>query len=118
MYLHNKTPVLEQPSEISRKAVEFKMNDIITFGDEDKNKLISLKKTEGIAVEEENQQKKKLKKKKQPNPLSCKKKKKKKKPIDNTISKEKGIKEKTIEKPKRKRIKLPAHVKEVLLKSS
>lgn len=39
LYLHKKTPVLEQPSELSRKTVEFKMNASFNFGDTDKKKL-------------------------------------------------------------------------------
>lgn len=118
MYLHNKTPVLEQPSEISRKAVEFKMNDIVTFGEKDKNKLTSLKKTEGIAIDENDKKIKKIKKKKQPNPLSCKKKKKKSNVMEQSYKQKEGIKDKTIEKKKRKRVKLPSHVKEVLLNTN
>lgn len=119
MYLHLKTPVLEQPSELSRKSVEFKMNDIITFGEKDQTKLKSLKKAEGIAVDD-NETKKKIKKKKQPNPLSCKKK-KKKKLNSNDEFREKcgpsGVKEKNIDKKKRKRVRLPTHVKELLMRN-
>lgn len=77
---------------------------------------------------EETKPKLKKKKKKQPNPLSCKKKKKKKVTPNSgasssaTISMNSkksnidGIQVKTIEKKtKRKRIKLPTHVKEMLL---
>lgn len=70
---------------------------------------------------EETKEKLKKKKKKQPNPLSCKKKKKKKSPgagglANNKKSNIVGIQEKTIEKKtKRKRVKLPTHVKEILL---
>lgn len=39
LYLHKKTPVLEQPSELSRKTVEFKMTASFNFGDADKKKL-------------------------------------------------------------------------------
>lgn len=39
LYLHKKTPVLEQPSELSRKTVEFKLNASFTFGDADVKKL-------------------------------------------------------------------------------
>lgn len=39
MYLHKKTPVLEQPSELSRKTVEFKLNESFTFGEADTKKL-------------------------------------------------------------------------------
>lgn len=60
----------------------------------------------------------KKKKKKQPNPLSCKKKKKKKSspnaPATSKKSNIDSIQEKTIEKKKRKRVKLPSHIKEML----
>lgn len=39
LYLHKKTPVLEQPSEISRKTVEFKLNESFSFGTADEKKL-------------------------------------------------------------------------------
>lgn len=39
LYLHKKTPVLEQPSELSRKTVEFKLNESFKFGDADNKKL-------------------------------------------------------------------------------
>lgn len=39
LYLHKKTPVLEQPSEISRKTVEFKLNESFRFGTADEKKL-------------------------------------------------------------------------------
>lgn len=39
LYLHKKTPVLEQPSELSRKTVEFKLNESFRFGDSDAKKL-------------------------------------------------------------------------------
>lgn len=39
LYLHKKTPVLEQPSEISRKTVEFKLNESFRFGAADEKKL-------------------------------------------------------------------------------
>lgn len=39
IYLHKKTPVLEQPSELSRKTVEFKLNESFKFGAADEKKL-------------------------------------------------------------------------------
>lgn len=93
------------------------MNEAITFGKNDTSKLNVLKRTQGIAVEEATAivAKKKFKKK-QPNPLSCKKK-KKKKPTSSTGDKAKtsqGVRDKTIEKTKRKRLLIPKHVKELL----
>lgn len=123
MYLHKKTPVLEQPSELSRKAVEFKMNQSFTFGTADEKKLIAIKKGEGIPVPETTvvAAAKKKKKKKQPNPLSCKKKKSKPSTSANKAKTETsnldGVQNKAIEKKKRKRIHIPSHVKEILIKS-
>lgn len=77
---------------------------------------VAIKKSEGIPVAEgDTQPKLKKKKKKQPNPLSCKK--KKKKSNSSGIPKKANIdsiQEKTIEKKKRKRVKLPTHIKEML----
>lgn len=119
LYLHKKTPVLEQPSELSRKTVEFKMNDSFTFGAVDAKKLEALKKTEGLPTDEVVQKPKKKHKKKQPNPLSCKKKKKKGPNAEQQQKKSTsiGIQSKTIEKRKRARIHVPAHVKEILSKT-
>lgn len=119
LYLHKKTPVLEQPSELSRKTVEFKMNDSFTFGSIDAKKLEVLKKTEGLPTDEAVQKPKKKHKKKQPNPLSCKKKKKKGPNAEQQQKKSTStrIQSKTIEKKKRARIHVPAHVKEILSKT-
>lgn len=150
MYLHKKTPVLEQPSELSRKTVEFKLNESFKFGTADEKKLgkisplnfefyleswcislflnmwyifstffntATLKKSEGLPVEEDTKPILKKKKKKQPNPLSCKKKKQKKVVNASDGSKKSNIEtiqNKTIEKKKRKRVKLPSHIKEIL----
>ncbi|XP_018575407.1 rRNA-processing protein UTP23 homolog [Anoplophora glabripennis] len=108
LYLHSKTPILEQPSELSMKAV--------------KDKLANLCETEKIALEElklkggivSNEEKPKKRKKKGPNPLSCKKKRYKPNLQTVTISKKESRPE--VEKRKRKRIKIPKHVKEELLK--
>lgn len=82
MYLHQKTPVLEQPSEVSRKRSERKQDETHDFGERDTKRLEFLKRQAGLKVEQETEKKaavalKKKFKKKQPNPLSCKKKKKK-----------------------------------------
>lgn len=117
LYLHKKTPVLEQPSEISRKAVEFKMNEAVTFGQSAVNKLDNLKKTQGMSDELETAPKKKIKKK-QPNPLSCKKKKKQRSAETSETTNKKageGVQNKTIEKKSRKRVRIAKHVKELLL---
>lgn len=77
----------------------------------------TLKKSEGLPVDEETKPILKKKKKKQPNPLSCKKKKQKKVVNASDGSKKSNIEtiqNKTIEKKKRKRVKLPSHIKEIL----
>lgn len=119
IYLHLKTPVLEQPSELSRKTVEFKMNDAINFGEKDRSKLNLLKVNEGLPAEEGSASGKRVtkkKKKKQPNPLSCKKKKKKSSQLGGEQQRDnlQSLREKSIDKKKRKRIRLPEHVKKVL----
>lgn len=92
------------------------MNEAVTFGKNDTSKLNIIKKTQGLAVEEtKGTVAKKKFKKKQPNPLSCKK--KKKKQTSSTGDKAKtseGVRDKTIEKTKRKRLLIPKHVKELL----
>lgn len=123
LYLHKKTPVLEQPSELSRKAVEFNMNKSFKFGAADEKKLNVIKTSEGLPVTEATDVAiaKKKKKKKQPNPLSCKKKKKKIASSANTSTvtahTRDGVQNKTIEKKKRKRVHIPTHVKEILSKT-
>ncbi|XP_050294526.1 rRNA-processing protein UTP23 homolog [Anthonomus grandis grandis] len=106
LYLHVKTPVLEQPSEASIKRAEEKMTGLVQSEVE---KLKQLKEEEGISTEET---KVKRRKKKGPNPLSCKK--KQKKPQENPIQKKESKPE--IEKKKRKKIRIPQHVKEEILK--
>lgn len=117
LYLHKKTPVLEQPSELSRKTVEFKMTAAVTFGQSDVNKLTVLKKAQGLATADDqtNQVKKKFKKK-QPNPLSCKKKKNKKTGESSSQQQHPivGVRENTMDKKKRKRVHISKHVKEML----
>lgn len=73
----------------------------------------SIKRSEGIPVAEVSvDQPKKKKKTKNPNPLSCKKKKKVKNSNDgNKKASIDSIRNKNIEKIKRKRIKIPDHVK-------
>lgn len=119
LYLHKKTPVLEQPSELSRKTVEFKMTAAVSFGQTDANKLTAIKRTQGLAVDDDSSAKqvKKKFKKKQPNPLSCKKKKTKKsgESFVGQQSKTDGVvKVIAIEKKKRKRVHISQHVKEML----
>lgn len=87
LYLHKRTPVLEQPSEASRKRSERKQDATHGFGEADAKRLAFLKRESGLRLPEVEEEKgpgavtaaamKKKFKRKQPNPLSCKKKKKK-----------------------------------------
>lgn len=107
LYLHSKTPILEEPSELSVKAVKDKLVGLNTM---EKNALEQLKSKSGIATNEE---KSKKKKKKGPNPLSCKKKKQKSN-VSAIIKRESRPES---EKKIRKRIKIPKHVKEELFQN-
>lgn len=116
MYLHKRTPVLEQPSEASRKFSDKKIDKTVNFGEVDVNKLKAMKRSEGVEDADPLPVKKKKFKKKQPNPLSCKKK-KKKKSVDGKGKGLSGVQDKVIGKKQRSRSrnKVPKHVKEHLL---
>lgn len=101
LYLVQKTPVLESPSSCSLEESNKRLGG--RFMEEKKSVDVLMEKS-GLAKEEHEV---KRKKKKGPNPLSCKKKKKAAKADTN-------IKEVGIEK-KRKRIRIPKHVKEELV---
>lgn len=105
LYLHDKTPVLQPPSDVSVSTAKNKLSDI---SDYEKMALEELKIRSGII---ETEDKLKKKKKKGPNPLSCKK--KSKKPV---IQKSGAFKEAVskVEKKKGKKIRIPKHVKDVL----
>lgn len=79
MYLHQRTPVLEQPTDVSRKRSAKKQDKAVSnFGDRDAKRLDFLKRSAGLPTEDASKtmsMRKKFKKK-GPNPLSCKKKKK------------------------------------------
>ncbi|KAJ8920893.1 hypothetical protein NQ315_015686 [Exocentrus adspersus] len=109
LYLHSKTPILEQPSERSVEAVKDKLSNLY---DMEKNTLEELKLKTGIGSNEAG--KPKRRKKAGPNPLSCKKKKPKTN-IQNSISKKRSKTE--VEKKKRKRIRIPQHVKDEMFKN-
>uniref|UniRef100_U5EVD5 rRNA-processing protein UTP23 homolog n=1 Tax=Corethrella appendiculata TaxID=1370023 RepID=U5EVD5_9DIPT len=112
LYLHNGiTPILEEPSIVSKNYAEDKQQSNLAIRNIDEEMLSKLKKKEGLATETE-VTKKKRRKKKNPNPLSCKKKKPKLSQLGK--SSEESIQNKTIEKKKRKRIKLAKHVIEHL----
>lgn len=123
LYLHKAAPVLEAPSEASKKWVHKKANNLLPVAAE--KKIAILKKKEGLSLPKEEQ---KLKPKhrgpKNPNPLSCKKSKKEKQQHKfNTAQNQQGKsnehrlvdQSKVAMKPKRKRVKLPAHIKETLM---
>ncbi|CAH0557420.1 unnamed protein product [Brassicogethes aeneus] len=107
LYLHIKTPNLEQPSEASEKFAKERLSGI---GEIEKVAINKLKTEKGLLSQED---KPKKKRKKGPNPLSCKKRKKPGNLQNNNIKKKEGQPE--IEKKKRKRIKIPQHVQEALL---
>lgn len=116
MYLHKRTPVLEQPSEASRKSSNKQIDKTINFGETEVNKLKAMKRNEGVDDTDQMTVKKKKFKKKQPNPLSCKKK-KTKSSKRTSGGKDEGVRVKGVEKKQRSRNrkKIPKHVKEHLL---
>ncbi|KAJ6646537.1 rRNA-processing protein UTP23 like [Pseudolycoriella hygida] len=116
IYLHKRCPVLEQPSEASRKFSDKKIDETFGFGEDAVNKLKTMKRRAGIEDTDVLNVKKKKFKRKQPNPLSCKKKKKRVGDHGKDKSIE-GVSDKPIEKKQRSRIRkrVPKHVKEHLL---
>ncbi|XP_044268276.1 rRNA-processing protein UTP23 homolog isoform X2 [Tribolium madens] len=103
LYLHGKTPVLEQPSEITIEATKSKAEGLnIT----ERQKIEKLKLESGLVEIETKKVKKK--KKKGPNPLSCKKKKSKPGVAGKVVKNTEEVKN------KRKKIRIPQHVKEIL----
>ncbi|XP_055632996.1 rRNA-processing protein UTP23 homolog [Toxorhynchites rutilus septentrionalis] len=112
-YLHNNlVPTLVQPSEASVKAAASKTQAKVQVREVDEKTLSNLKKKQGLLVDTD-QKPKRRKKMKNPNPLSCKKSKKQKSQNRNPPFSD-GVKDKVIEKKKRKRVKLPKHVIEHL----
>lgn len=107
LYLHAKTPVLEQPSEASVKKAQQKISGV---GQLELEKISKLKEQEGLT---ETEKPKKKRKKKGPNPLSCKK--KQKKPLHSGAIEKKESKTE-VDKKKRKRIRIPQHIREEVLK--
>lgn len=95
LYLHNVVPVLEEPSEASRKHVNRKSKKSIQVSSFENEQLKQLKKKEGL-LPSVIKLKPKIKKIKGPNPLSCKKKK----------SELKGVQDKVIDKKKKNRRKI------------
>ena len=103
LYLHEKAPTLERPSEASYKRAKELGNEILTNNLQVQTIKI-LKQKSGL--EEIEVKTKKKRKKGGPNPLSCKK--KQKKSLEIQPAKASG------KVRKRKRLKLPTHVKEAL----
>lgn len=115
---------METPSDASKKWVHKKANNLLP---QESEKIVYLKQKEGLDKKDESQTQRKPKGPKNPNPLSCKKSKKQNKlePKENARQQFNKTKEnkldeksKTDMKPKRKRVKIPAHVKEVLMKKA
>jgi U3 small nucleolar RNA-associated protein 23 len=109
MYLHGKAPTLEPPSQKSRDFA-LDLRNKVTMTEIQEETIETLKKRSGLQTDVPVQPKKKHKKK-GPNPLSCKKSKKKSSSDTNTrinkVNESGKIR-------KRKRVKLPAHVKGML----
>lgn len=103
LYLHGKTPVLEQPSQVN---VDAKKEGAITVLE--RETIERLREKSGLVKNED--QTPKRKKKKGPNPLSCKKKKKQK-----TIHESGKIIKSDHQKDRRKKVRIPQHVKNILL---
>lgn len=111
MYLHGKAPTLESPNQKSHEFIHELCDKSMITSSQEKT-LNTLKEKFGLKSDTDLKLKKK-RKKGGPNPLSCKKKKKK------NVGENTGLNGKNVGKSdgkvrKRKRIKLPAHVKEAL----
>lgn len=107
LYLHHKTPTLEEPSKVSIKVANKQCHARFGVSEHDSKTLSGLK-LATFGPQQETKPKKK-KKKGGPNPLSCKKKQKKPNSNENKSADKKR---------KRKRIKLPKHVKTELLSNN
>lgn len=105
LYLVQKTPVLDPPSEASIKSSNDKFDMALK---EEKRLVKNLKEQNGIVTEIT---KFKKRKKKGPNPLSCKKKKTKQQQMK---SKPKEYTKGEIENKQRKKLRIPKHVKELI----
>ncbi|XP_043864955.1 rRNA-processing protein UTP23 homolog [Drosophila mojavensis] len=105
LYLHKATPVLEAPSDASKKWVQKKAKKLMLGQHE--QKIEYMKEKQGLKPAEPVKPKK-VKGPKNPNPLSCKKSKKANKPSLQQVEQTTQLK------TKRKRIKIPEHVKAAL----
>ncbi|XP_034099733.1 rRNA-processing protein UTP23 homolog [Drosophila nasuta] len=107
LYLHKATPVLEAPSAASKKWVLKRAKNLMLGKQADK--IDYMKQQQGIKPTEPAVKKKQQRGPKNPNPLSCKKSKKQKaapQGVQQTTT--------TIAKAKRKRVKISAHIKELI----
>lgn len=107
LYLHYKVPVLEKPSDVSEEVARKKFSSLTEW---EKTAVEALRKENGI--EEDQVRKPRKKKKKGANPLSCKKKKKNPGNVQGVVKKDSA----SSEVKKRKKVRIPKHVKEELLK--
>ncbi|XP_017780369.1 PREDICTED: rRNA-processing protein UTP23 homolog, partial [Nicrophorus vespilloides] len=106
IYLNMKTPILLPPSHASEKATQKQSNAVVQA---QKTNIDLMKKQKGLLVEGADKPKKR--KLKGPNPLSCKKKQNPTK-VDESINK---VEDGKVEKRSRKKIRIPKHVKELLI---
>ncbi|ALC40029.1 CG17652 [Drosophila busckii] len=111
LYLHKATPVLEAPSDASKKCVQKRTKQLMLG--KQVAKIDYMKQQQGICTTENDGTPKKKKGPKNPNPLSCKKSKKQKESPQQILHR---VEQTTLTKAKRKRVKIPAHVKEALSK--
>lgn len=114
LYLHQKTPVLENPSDRTVEHTKINKTQRFQLNKNEESLLTQLKVKNGIQPHENGPNNRKKRRKGGPNPLSCKKKKKVlndkeivKNNSDNKIKKNR----------KRKRVRIPEHVKQELLQS-
>lgn len=108
LYLHNKSPTLEKPSSLSYAKAGQSLEGV--FITETQNEALqSMKKNLGLEETVEQPRIPGRKKPHNPNPLSCKK--KKKKPVGNKVQQQSVVEGKV---RKRKKKKLPKHLKEQL----
>nr|CAD7260500.1 unnamed protein product [Timema shepardi] len=103
LFLHQKTPTLQPPSEISTAKAKKHTMTLFDVRKHEEESFKTLRKKFGVLEKEDHI--KKRKKKKGPNPLSCKKKQKKSVVVEQH-------KEEFKKKRKRKRVKIPTHLKE------
>ncbi|XP_046469480.1 rRNA-processing protein UTP23 homolog [Neodiprion pinetum] len=106
IYLHQKAPTLEQPSLASQKQA-LKYRTTVGMNAQQAETIALLKKQSSLAEESSESMPKKKRKKSGPNPLSCKKRKK-------VVPKQTENTNKSGKVRKRKKIKVPQHVKEAL----